>query len=372
MKRRRIFRTGLKSLNITANILISEIRFSYLCKSMTEQKAKYFFEKFTHEPAQEFFTLGQSGSARINFVGKNSKEKYIITYNENLLENESFYYFSQLFSALKVNAPKVLKISEDRKLYLQEFLGENTLSEIIEKEGLTERVKTLVKKTLQQLAEVQIMTENKIDYSKTFEYENYNELPITSDLFYFKSFIADVLEIPYHKSTLLKEFQKLVSQIENLEPKGIMMRDFQARNIMVNDQDEIFFIDYQSAMKGPLIYDVTSFLFQAKANFPADFKNEMLDYYFSFWKEEKTVQLKNSVKPIQLIRFLQVLGAYGFRGLIQRKQHFISSIDKGIENLSEFSNSWEEMDEYPELKKLITAINSNEIKQKIENLISKS
>ena len=298
---------------------------------MTDQNAKDFFEKHIGETAQDFFKLPQSGSSRINFAGEGSDRKYIITFNQNIQENESFYYFSQLFSDLNINSPKVLQISEDRKLYLQEFLGEHTLSEIIATEGVTERVKILVRKTLKQLAEVQIKTENKIDYSNTFEYENYDELPITNDLFYFKSFIADVLEIPYHKSSLLLEFKKLVLKIDQLQPKGIMMRDFQARNIMVNDKDEIFFIDYQSAMKGPLIYDVISFLFQAKANFPIDFKNEMLDYYFSFWNKGQSIQLKNSVKPIQLIRFLQVLGAYGFRGMIQRKQHFISSIDQGIE-----------------------------------------
>ena len=337
---------------------------------MTDQNAKDFLEQYTGEASQEFFTLAQSGSARINFVGKSSEAKYIITYNENIRENESFYYFSTLFSDLKVRAPKVLKISEDRKLYIQEFLGNRTLSEIIDAEGLTERVINLVKKTLQQLAEVQIKSEDQIDYSKTFEYEKYDELPITNDLYYFKSFIADVLEIPYHKSSLLLEFKKLVSKIEKLEPTGLMMRDFQARNIMVNDEDEVFFIDYQSAMKGPLIYDVISFLYQAKANFPVSFKNEMLDYYFSFWNAEKATQLKDSVKPIQLIRFLQVLGAYGFRGLIQRKQHFISSIEKGIENLFQFSNSWEEMEKYPELKNLINELNSAESRRKIKRLIS--
>lgn len=338
---------------------------------MTDQNAKEFLEKHIGKPALEFFTLAQSGSARINFVARTPEAKYIVTYNENLLENESFYYFSALFSDLKIQAPKVLKISEDRRLYIQEFLGDHTLSEIIEAETLTERVKSLIKKTLQQLAEVQITTEDQIDYSKTFEYEKYDELPITSDLFYFKSFIADVLEIPYHKSSLLLEFKRLVSTIESLEPKGIMMRDFQARNIMVNDQDEIFFIDYQSAMKGPLIYDVISFLFQAKANFPQDFKNEMLDYYLSFWSKEKAAELKNSVKPVQLIRFLQVLGAYGFRGLIQRKQHFISSLDQGIENLYQFSNLWEEMDEYPELKNLIFQLKSKDVQDKIKNIIFK-
>ncbi|WP_313502148.1 aminoglycoside phosphotransferase family protein [Kaistella carnis] len=339
---------------------------------MTSETAQLFLEEFTGEKAQEFFTLAQSGSARSNFVGKSAGLKYIITYNENIAENESFYYFSQIFSDHGIQAPNVLKISENRTLYIQEFLGDHTLSEIIEKEGLSERVKDLVKKTLQQLAEAQSKTIDLIDYSKTFEYKKYDELPITNDLFYFKSFIADVLEIPYHKSSLLLEFKKLVTKIEDLQPTGLMMRDFQSRNIMVNDEDKIFFIDYQSAMKGPLIYDVISFLYQAKANFPQDFKNEMLDYYFSLWEDPTIVtQLKSSVKPIQLIRFVQVLGAYGFRGLIQRKQHFISSLDKGIENLYEFSESWEEMEEYPELKNLILQLKSDEIRSKIEMIIAK-
>jgi thiamine kinase-like enzyme len=168
---------------------------------------------------------------------------------------------------------------------------------------------------------------------------------------------------------LLLEFKKLVSKIDKAEPKGIMMRDFQARNIMVNEKDDIFFIDYQSAMKGPLIYDVISFLFQAKANFSTDFKNEMLEYYFSFWNDQKAAQLKSAMKPIQLIRFLQVLGAYGFRGLIQKKLHFITSLDQGIENLYQFSTSWEEMESFPELKKLILHLKSESIQSKIKNMI---
>lgn len=334
------------------------------------KNAKLFFEEFIGEKSQDFYSLPQSGSARKNFVGNSSEKRYIITENENIPENESFFYFSEVFTALHLNTPKIFKISEDRKIYVQDFLGKTTLSEIIESEGLTERTKSLVKQTLEKLFHLQTSTEDKIDYSKTFEYENYDEFPVTNDLFYFKSFIADILEIPYHKSTLLKELKNLTSEITNCGPKGLMIRDFQARNIMVNDHDEVFFIDYQSAMKGPLMYDVISFLFQAKANFPDDFRKEMLSSYFSLWNDGNSVKkLKNSVKSIQLIRFMQVLGAYGFRGLIQRKPHFISSIDKGIENLEELANSWDGMEHYPELKKLITALKSNSVKNKIESII---
>lgn len=334
------------------------------------EKTKIFFENYIGETALDFFSLAQSGSSRMNFVGKNSQQKYIITYNENIAENESFLYFSQVFTDLKLNTPKIFSISDDRKTYVQEFLGENTLSEIIEKEGLTENVKSLVKETLQKLFDLQQKTSDQIDYSKTFEYENYDELPITNDLFYFKNFIVDVLELPYHKASLLKEFKEIVSKIENLEPKGLMIRDFQARNIMVNKENNVSFIDYQSAMKGPLMYDVVSFLFQAKANFSLDFKNEMLEFYWSLWEDpQQKSALKNSLELIKLIRFLQVLGAYGFRGLIQRKKHFLASLDLGIENLFQLSNSWEEMDNYPELKKIISQLTSVEVKNKINGII---
>lgn len=337
---------------------------------MTMDKAKLFFSEFIGEKPKDFYSLAQSGSSRQNFVGESSTQKFIITYNENLPENESFFYFSAIFSELNLNTPKILNISEDRKFYVQEFLGKNTLSEIIEKEGFSDRVKTLVKETLKKLFELQYKTKNTIDYSKTFEYENYDELPITNDLFYFKSFIADILEIPYHKASLLKEFKKLTEKLENSEPKGLMIRDFQARNIMVNESDEVFFIDYQSAMKGPLMYDVISFLFQAKANFSNDFKEEMLNYYFSLWRdEESAVKLKRSVKDLQLIRFMQVLGAYGFRGLIQRKPHFITSLDLGIENLYYFANSWDEMERFPELKKVINELKSDSVQNKIQAII---
>ncbi|WP_210148663.1 aminoglycoside phosphotransferase family protein [Chryseobacterium scophthalmum] len=337
---------------------------------MTSENAKRFFENHFGEKSTQFVTLAQSGSARVNFLAQNQTGKYIITYNENIAENESFLYFSELFSELNLNTPKIFSVSDDRKIYIQEFLGEKTFSEIIAEEGLSENVQTLVKQTLKQLFELQRKTNGKIDFQKTFEYESYDELPVMHDLYYFKNFVADVLELEYHKSSILKEFKEIINLIENLEPKGIMIRDFQARNIMVNNENKVSFIDYQSAMKGPLMYDVISFLFQAKANFPENFKNEMLEFYIQQFEDKETqFQLKKSVKPIQMMRFLQVLGAYGFRGLIQRKQHFIASIDKGIQNITEFSESWDQMKNYPELKKVIEQLSSEKVNFKILEIL---
>ena len=337
---------------------------------MTSENANRFFETQLGKKSTEFITLAQSGSARVNFLAITDTEKYIITYNENIPENESFLYYSNVFSELKLNTPAIFTISEDRKMYVQEFLGAQTLSEIITKEHVSPRIKSLVEQTLEKLFRLQAQTQGKIDFSKTFEYESYDELPVIHDLYYFKNFVADVLELEYNKSTLLKEFKKIAALVENLEPKGIMIRDFQARNIMVNEKDEVSFIDYQSAMKGPLMYDVISFLFQAKANFPENFKNEMLDFYIQRFEDQKIQhQLKNSVKPIQMMRFLQVLGAYGFRGLIQRKKHFMASLEKGIQNITQFATSWEDMKNYPELNKVIEQLTLQETKKKIDTIL---
>ena len=332
--------------------------------------AKTFFEEFTGSPAADFQVLQQSGSSRVNSIGKSHNQEFIITYNENIRENEAFLYLSEEFSALKLNTPKILAVNEEKTLYVQEFLGKNTLSEIISAEGHSERVKSLVKQTLEKLFILQQKTEGKIDFHRTFEYEAYDNLPITHDLYYFKNFMVDVLELPYHKSSLLKEFQNLTTKIENLSLKTIMLRDFQSRNILVNEENDVFFIDYQSAMLGLAVYDVVSFLFQAKANFPAEWKTEMLDFYFNLWDSETQPALKEALPYCQLIRFLQVLGAYGFRGLIQRKAHFLSSIGQGIKNLTDFSKNWQENTAFPELYSVIEKLNEPDTQKKINALIS--
>ncbi|MBV8326824.1 phosphotransferase [Chryseobacterium sp.] len=337
---------------------------------MTSEHAKRFFENHCDQKSTEFVTLAQSGSARVNFLAATETGKYIITYNENIPENESFLYYSDIFSELNLNTPHILAVSEDRKIYVQEFLGAHTLSEVIAKEHLSPHVQLLVRQTLEKLFRLQTRTEGKIDFTKTFEYESYDELPVIHDLYYFKNFVADVLELEYNKSTLLKEFKQIAVLIESLGPQGIMIRDFQARNIMVNEKNEVSFIDYQSAMKGPLMYDVISFLFQAKADFPEDFKNEMLAYYIQqFENPTVRIQLQNSIQPIQMMRFLQVLGAYGFRGLIQRKQHFMASLTIGIRNISQFAVSWEQMNNYPELSKVIHQLISEKTQSKIEEIL---
>lgn len=329
-----------------------------------------FFQEFSGNANAEIKLLPQSGSARKNYLATAGDTSYIVTVNQNLRENKAFFYFSNLFNSLQLNTPEILRISPTQQMYIQEKVGDQTLSQIIEQEGITERVKALVKKSLEALYHLQQATHNNVDFSRHFEYAKYDRLPVIHDLYYFKNYFADILEIEYYRGGLLKEFTAIAGKIEQLEPQGLMLRDFQARNILVNEEDNVFFIDYQAAMQGPLLYDVVSLLYQAKADFPATLRQELPEYYLSLYDNEALKnQLRETLPYLQLVRFLQVLGAYGFRGLIQRKIHFIQSIEKGLKNLSVLTENWPEIKNYEQLHGILMQLHTTEIQQKIKNLV---
>ena len=105
-------------------------------------------------------------------------------------------------------------------MYIQNFRATNTFRGDY-KEQLSPNIKSLVQQTLQKLYQLQLQTQGKIDFSKTFEYESYDELPVIHDLYYFKNFVADFLELEYNKSTLLKEFKKLQCSLRTLNLKEL-------------------------------------------------------------------------------------------------------------------------------------------------------
>ncbi|MDY4952468.1 MAG: RNase adapter RapZ, partial [Prevotella sp.] len=57
-----------------------------------------------------------------------------------------------------------------------------------------------------------------------------------------------------------------------------------------------------------------------------------------------------------LFRTLQVLGAYGFRGLYERKQHFIDSIPMAMDNLRDLLSLSEDMLPYPYLREVLARL----------------
>jgi len=114
-----------------------------------------------------------------------------------------------------------------------------------------------------------------------------------------------------------------------------MYRDFQSRNIMLVD-GEPWFIDYQGGRKGPLQYDIASLLYDAKAAIPGPVRELLLEYYLDVLENHIPVDRSSFYQyyfGFVLIRILQALGTYGFRGYYENKPHFLKSIPFAVANL---------------------------------------
>jgi aminoglycoside/choline kinase family phosphotransferase len=293
--------------------------------------------------------LPQAGSERHYFRIHTADKNFIATYGANLKENESFIYFSKHFKKKDLAVPEVLCINEEKDIYLQEDFGDKSLLNKLEELGYVQPVYELYKESLHQLALLQVKGHEGLDYKKCLTNSSFGKQAIMADLLYFKYYFLDALRQPYDKQKLIDDFEALSNYLSHTEYKYFMFRDFQSRNIMVTPslrggQGEVHFIDYQGGMKGAPQYDVASLLWQAKANLPDEWKQHLLEDYMEAF--EKVVEepidketFRSQYNGYVLIRLLQVLGAYGFRGLFERKAHFLTSIPLALQNLKWFINN---------------------------------
>jgi aminoglycoside/choline kinase family phosphotransferase len=312
--------------------------------------------------------LPQSGSERRYFRLHGKEGSVIGTYGANIKENESFFYFSEQFNKKKLSVPEILAISDDKVFYLQEDLGDVTLLNHLEKDGFTENVYDLFKKSLEALADLQVKGDKGLDYEKCLTNKEFGKQAIMADLLYFKYYFLDALRKPYDKQKLIDDFEALSNYLTHTEYKYFMFRDFQSRNIMITEDRNVHFIDYQGGMKGAPQYDVASMLWQARANLPGEWKYNLLEDYMDALENILGKGIDRKIFQSQyngyvLIRLLQVLGAYGFRGLFERKAQFLTSIPLALRNLRDFFQHQSIGISLPEFRKVLDICLTDEVIQ---------
>jgi len=314
------------------------------------------------ETPKDILPIAASGSARKYFRIITDQRSIIGTFSNNIEENEAFLSFCQHFHKLGLNVPEVIAINEEKTCYLQSDFGDDNLFAHVQKAlqsgGYGENTIRLFKKALSHLVKFQCFGHQGLDYSKAYPTPSFDRQSILNDLNYFKYYFLKPHEkIDFNETRLDKDFSAFANFVNQAPTDFFMYRDFQSRNIMVKD-NELYFIDFQGGRRGPLNYDVVSLLYQVKAQMPQNLRDELIDYY-------KT-ELAQYVNPDEVkfdlyqpyfvyLRILQVLGAYGFRGLIQKKSHFIESIPYALKELTVWNEN-HPLTDYPELHTIISQL----------------
>jgi aminoglycoside/choline kinase family phosphotransferase len=314
------------------------------------------------EMPKEVISLAQSGSDRRYYrIRFESLDSVIAAVNPHIRENEVFYKMTDYFGRKEVPVPELYAVSDDKTTCLLQDLGDETLLDHLLKhrEGDKLHPESLMyyRQALDHLAAMQTSAGD-YDYSYTWPVPEFNRQAVMWDLNYFKYYYAKLAGAPFDEKALQDDFEKLADFLMSSPSDYFMFRDFQSRNIMIHDK-QVWFIDYQGGRKGALQYDVASLLYQARAKLPESVRDDLLKHYLSALSHHIDVDEKAFLSYYQgfvLIRVLQTLGAYGFRGLYEQKSHFILSLPMAIDNLHTIRHQHDVLSRFPELASLVDAL----------------
>lgn len=314
--------------------------------------------------------LAASGSNRQYYRIKSENGLSVIgTVGSDIRENKAFFYLSKFFSNHRINVPKVLAISQNNQAYLQEDLGDVNLYSLVMKEGFTERIIQLYKKSLTQLVKMQTIGRQELDFQNCYPREAMDKQSFIWDLNYFKYYFLKPAGIQFDEQLLENDFIDFTNRLNSFPNRFFLFRDFQSRNIQIVG-DEVYFIDFQGGRKGSPLYDAASIIYQSSTEIPDVLKEELMTHYFSELKKDTCYtdyNLHIEFNYFLLIRILQVLGAYGFRGLIEGKAYFKQSIPGGLENLRKHLSEFSALQFFPELYQALSAcVHHPELSKKYE------
>jgi aminoglycoside/choline kinase family phosphotransferase len=284
--------------------------------------------------------LAQSGSHRryyrFTFEDGNT---LIGTYNEDVTENKAFFEYTRFFAAQQLNVPALLTVHEDQKHYLLNDLGTQTLYDKLcesrKENGDFQEVMDYYKKVVAALPKFQLTAKKGLDMSVAYPRAAFDRQSMQWDLNYFKYYYLKMVNIPFNEQLLEDDYQRFMDYLLSVDDDYFLYRDFQSRNIMVY-RDDVWFIDYQGGRKGALQYDIASLLYDAKADLSPEIRQELLECYMDNLEQYLPVDRKQFTayfNAFALIRIMQAMGAYGYRGYFERKLHFLQSVPYAIRNM---------------------------------------
>lgn len=335
-----------------------------------------YTQTFGSAPAH-VIALSQEGSNRRYYRMESSDGCSVIgCVGTSAEENSAFCHLAQSFSAKNLPVPQVLAVSDDHLRYLQEDLGSTAMYELLgsgRRSGgnYNAEEKKLLTRAMQDLPRLQFEGASDDVFNHCYPLKAMDEMSVMWDLNYFKYCYLKLCGVEFNELLLEHDLRQFCTDLLSHKTNTFQYRDFQARNIMVR-AGELYYIDFQGGRRGPFYYDVASFLWQASAKYPDSLRDELITTYVKALQPYHALSesdFRSNLQIFVLFRLLQVLGAYGYRGLWEKKPHFVQSIPPALANLRELVLKGG-CDAYPYLRSIALAISEPQpVKPKRKQLV---
>jgi aminoglycoside/choline kinase family phosphotransferase len=335
----------------------------------TEVFTRLFKEHFGKPPAT-ILPLAADGSNRTMYrVVGDGHETAIGVIGPDHEENRAFLSFSRAFRGVGLPVPQIYGADESIGMYLEEDLGETTLFDALAASRRLEpdvdfpaAALPVYKRVVEVLPRFQVEGGRAVDYSVAYPRAAFDKQSILWDLNYFKYHFLKLAHVPFNEARLEDDFLRLTSFLLRADNRHFLYRDFQSRNIMLRD-GEPWFIDYQGGRRGALQYDIASLLYDAKAAIPESVRDQILDHYLDALEEMQPVDrdlFREHYRGYVLVRIMQAMGAYGYRGFFERKPRFLQSVPPAVDNIERLLRTGLLAIELPELRGVFERICASE------------
>ncbi|MGO9577174.1 MAG: phosphotransferase [Terriglobales bacterium] len=318
---------------------------------------KRLFEQYFHAPVERVQPLqGQLGGSGRKIIRLSTDKLSAIGILYDVREeNVAFLEFSRHFRRHGLLVPEIYAEDLSHGAYLEEDLGSTTLFEFLSDHrngaAIAPEAVAAYRKVVAVLPRFQVEAGRDLNYKVCYPRASFDRQSIAWDLNYFKFYFLRLAGIPFNEQALEDDFSRLTKFLLIANRDYFLYRDFQSRNIMlrkvlnkvldkvpneVPKEDQPFFLDYQGGRKGALQYDIASLLYDAKADLPPDLRQQLLDHYLAslagFIDLDRS-EFMQFYYAYVYVRIMQALGAYGFRGFYERKEHFLQSVPYALKNL---------------------------------------
>ncbi len=329
------------------------------------------FENRFGEKVGSFEMLPPSGSYREYCRLQSASRSVIGAFNSDIKENAAFLSFTDHFRSKSLPVPEVYAVSPDSKKYLLEDLGNTTLFDFLSTtrgtEGFSETIISEYEKVLRELPKLQVLAGKDLDYSVCYPRAAFDKQSMMWDLNYFKYYFLKLAQVSFDEQALEDDFQVFSDYLLSAGSGYFLYRDFQSRNVMLKN-DRVYFIDYQGGRRGALQYDLASLLYDGKADIPQEVRIRLFHFYLEELKKYLPVDEQEFTayfRGFVLIRIMQAMGAYGFRGFYEKKEHFLKSIPFALKNLEFLLNDLRLPVDLPELVKVLEQLVHSEVLKEI-------
>ena len=169
-------------------------------------------------------------------------------------DNPAFISVANAFAKVGSKVPEIIDYEPKQGFFILSDFGDTMLADALGDANADE----LYQQAFTELLPIQSCT----DFAE-WQLPDYSERLLLQECSLFSDwFVGQYCQLklpPHAQQALAKCYQQLITSAYE-QPKVCTHRDYHSRNLMVLDSERLGVIDFQSAVRGPISYDVVSLL----------------------------------------------------------------------------------------------------------------